>query len=312
MKIFCYSCCNFVTKSKKIIKILKDLKNIAKTDATVLLEGESGVGKEVLACIIQKESRRVKKPFLKINCSAFPKDLIESELFGYEKGAFTGASEKREGKIAKANGGTILLDEISESSLDLQVKLLRTIELGEIYPLGLDEIKTVDVRFIFTTNKELEKEVEKGKFREDLYYRISSIKIRIPPLRERKEDIQILFNYYLNFFKEKYKGNGPNFEKNFMKKLLEYPFYGNIRELKGIAEKVVLISNKKIIKFEDLITKKNYKKEEIIPLKDKIKEFEIEYIKSALEKFNNNKGLTAKALNISRKTIWLKLKDISK
>lgn len=311
MKIFCYNCCNFVTKSKKIINILKDLKNIAKTDATVLLEGETGVGKEVLSCIIQKESKRVKNPFVKINCSAFPKDLIESELFGYAKGAFTGASGKREGKILKANGGTLLLDEISEANLNLQTKILRTIELGEIYPLGADEMKVVDVRYIITSNKDLEKEVEKKNFREDLYYRISSIKIKIPPLRERIEDIPFLFNYYLNYFQEKYKKNCINLEKRFIEKLLKYPFYGNIRELKGIAEKIILMGNKKKINFENIINN-NFKKNEIIlPLKEAVKNYEREYIKNILNKYNNNKKIVSKILKVSRKTLWLKLKDIS-
>lgn len=308
MKNYCYPCCTFVTASKKFKEIFENIKEIARADCTVLIKGETGVGKEVLACIMHKESKRKNFPFIKLNCAAVPKDLFEAEIFGFEKGAFTSAYYSKKGKIQIANSGTFLLDEISEIPMETQAKLLRVIEYGEIQRLGSERIENVDVRFIATTNRDLKKLVKEGRFRDDLYYRISPITIEIPPLRERKEDIPVIFNYYLNIFMEKYKKNKIKFEKNFEKKISEYPFYGNVRELKALAEKIVLISNEKEVKINDFLDMEK-KEENNLKLKEAIRRFEIDYINKVLKEHNGNKKKTAEILGISRKTIWLKLKN---
>ncbi len=308
MKKFCYECCNFVTDSRKFIEIFNKAKDIAKSDCTVLIEGETGTGKEVLACVIHKESLRKEKPFIKVNCSAIPRELFESELFGYEKGAFTSADKSKRGKIQMANNGTFLLDEISEIPLEAQAKLLRVLEYGEIQRLGSEKEEKVNTRFIATTNKDLKDLIKEGKFREDLYFRISPVTISIPPLRERKEDIPVIFKYYLNYFMEKYKKFDIKLEKGIEDKLREYPFLGNIRELKGIAERIVIMANKKEVRIEDFLPFEK-EKENNLKLKDAIKKFEIDYIKKILRENNGNKTKAAKILGISRKTLWLKIKD---
>lgn len=309
MACFVYECCNFLTVNEKMLHLLDNLKELAQSDATILLKGETGVGKEVLACIIHKESRRKNFPFIKINCAAIPDQLLESELFGFEKGSFTGAFEAKKGKILLANKGTLLLDEISELKLELQAKILRVIEYNTIFSLGSQKPTTIDVRFILTTNADLKEKIKEGTFRKDLYYRICPITIEIPPLRERKEDIPLLFSHYFKFFKEKYNKNGIEVNKNSLTNLNNYPFYGNIRELKGLAERIVLQGKGKNIKAEnfiDIITLDD--QIETLPLKDAIKNFEKNYIKVILNKVKKKKT-AAKILKISRKTLWQKLKD---
>jgi len=287
-----------------MLGLIKNAKEIAKADCPILIVGETGTGKEVLSCIIHKESKRKNKPFIKVNASAIPKELFESELFGCEKGAYTSAISSRKGKISLANGGTFLLDEISEIPFGVQAKLLRAIEYGEIQRLGSDKIEFVTTRFIATTNRNL-KEILGKSLREDLFYRISSITIEIPPLRERKEDIPVLFDYFLNIYRQKYKKNNINFEKDFMEKLIEYPFYGNIRELKGIAEKIVLMAKEKEIKAIDFLPQLN--EDHNMKLKEAVKKFEVEYIKRVLRERGGKIGEAAKILGISRKTLYLKL-----
>ncbi len=308
---FCYNCCDFIANSKKMLSILKEIKKIAKSEATVLIEGETGSGKEILACIIQKESKRASKPFFKINCSAIPLELFEAELFGYDKGAFTGAFKSRKGLIRAANGGTVLLDEISEMRKDFQAKILRAIEYGEIQSIGYDHFELVNVRFFATTNRDLKEEVKRGNFREDLFYRISSVVIKIPPLRERKEDIIPIFEHYLNYFKEKYEIKKEiNFEKDFYKKLLEYPFYGNIRELKSATERIILL-RKKIIKFDEIFFKVKNEDTNHLPLKEATIKFQSNYIKKFLEECKGNKAEVCRLLKISRKKLYsiLKIKN---
>ncbi len=225
------------------IKIVKEtIEKIAPYDINVLITGESGTGKEVVAKTIHKLSKRKDKPFIAINCASLPADLLESELFGYKKGAFTGATSDKRGLIEEANGGTLFLDEIGEMPMSLQAKLLRFLEERKIRPLGSTKEVEVDVRIISATNRNLEEEIEKGNFREDLYYRLSTIIIKIPPLRERKEDIPLLAEHFLKEFQEKY---GKKFEKispDFLDFLMKYEFKGNIRELRNLLEKAVILS----------------------------------------------------------------------
>ena len=225
------------------IKIVKEtIEKIAPYDINVLITGESGTGKEVVAKTIHKLSKRKDKPFVAINCASLPADLLESELFGYKKGAFTGATSDKKGLIEEANGGTLFLDEIGEMPMSLQAKLLRFLEERKIRPLGSTKEIEVDVRIISATNRNLEEEIEKGNFREDLYYRLSTIIIKIPPLRERKEDIPLLAEHFLKEFQEKY---GKRFEKisqDFLDFLMKYEFKGNIRELRNLLEKAVILS----------------------------------------------------------------------
>lgn len=233
----------FFGKSSKIQRIVSSVEKLAgSTDTTILLEGESGTGKEVFAKFIHQQSPRAKAPFIPINCATIPKDLAESELFGHEKGAFTGASTKTKlGKFELADGGTILLDEIGELNLDLQVKLLRVLQEKKFYRLGGEKEVSVNVRVLAATNRNLEEEVARGTFREDLYYRLNVAKIIIPPLRERKEDIIYIAYSFLNEFARKFGKNIQGIDANGIELLKSYSWKGNIRELRNVIERVALL-----------------------------------------------------------------------
>jgi two-component system response regulator AtoC len=241
-------------KSKKIIRVVNEVEHLSKSeDTTILLEGESGTGKEVFARYIHQQSPRKDKVFIPINCGTIPKDLAESELFGHEKGAFTGASSKTKlGKFEIANNGTILLDEIGELSLDLQVKLLRVLQERKFYRLGGEKEIALNVRVIAATNKNLEEEVKKGNFREDLYYRLNVAKIILPPLRERKDDIPILAYSFLNFFSSKFGKNISSIADDAMNLLVNQRWNGNVRELRNSIERAMLIAEGKELKAKHL------------------------------------------------------------
>ena len=234
----------FFGKSSKIQRIVSSVEKLAKsTDTTILLEGESGTGKEVFAKFIHQQSPRCNSTFITINCATIPKDLAESELFGHEKGAFTGASTKTKlGKFELADGGTILLDEIGELTLDLQVKLLRVLQERKFYRLGGEKEVSVNVRVLAATNRNLEEEVGRGMFREDLYYRLNVAKINIPPLRERKEDIIYIAYSFLNEFAKKFSKNISGIDSAGLDLLKSYSWKGNIRELRNVIERVVLLA----------------------------------------------------------------------
>jgi len=231
-------------KSSKIQRIVASVEKLAaSTDTTMLLEGESGTGKEVFAKFIHQQSPRALAPFITINCATIPKDLAESELFGHEKGAFTGASTKTKlGKFELADGGTILLDEIGELGLDLQVKLLRVLQERKFYRLGGEKEVSVNVRVLAATNRNLEEEVSRGSFREDLYYRLNVAKITIPPLRERKEDIILIAYSFLNEFSKKFGKNIQGIDAAGLELLKSYKWKGNIRELRNVMERVMLLA----------------------------------------------------------------------
>ena len=231
----------FIFVSPKMQNIVKLAQKVAKTDATVLLIGESGTGKEVLAKYIHSISNRSKGKFVAVNCAAIPSNLLESEMFGYEKGAFSGAVKSHPGKFEQANKGTILLDEISEMPLELQAKLLRVIQEKTVDRIGSTESISVDVRIICTTNRNIEEEVKKGNFREDLYYRISVFPIKIPPLKERKEEIIPLAEMFLKKFSAKFKKNIKQISEDAKDLLLNYPWHGNVRELQNVIERAVVL-----------------------------------------------------------------------
>jgi len=297
---------DIVVESPSMRKIVETAKKIAPFDSTVLITGESGTGKEVIARFIHKNSKRAKKPFIAVNCGAIPDELLEAELFGYKKGAFTGASTDKKGIIEEANGGTLLLDEIGDLPLNLQVKLLRVIQEEEIRPLGSNKAKKVNVRFIAATNKNLEKLVKEGKFREDLYYRLNVIRIDIPPLRKRREDIIPLAKFFIKKYSAKYSLPPKSLSQKAEKELINYRWPGNVRELENTIERVLLTSSGKII--NSIFGKKVIKTKEIKPFKDAKEEFEKEYLKNLLHVSEGNISKASKLSGLTRAQIYRMLK----
>jgi two-component system NtrC family response regulator len=242
----------FIYSSEKMHEVASLIIRIARTDSTCIIQGESGVGKEVVVNLIHESSERKNQPLVKVNCAAIPETLLESELFGYERGAFTGAYQRKMGKFELANKGTVFLDEIGDISPLLQSKLLRVIQEKEIERLGgLHPIK-VDVRIIVATNKNLDEEVKKGTFREDLYYRLNVVNIQIPPLRERKEDIPLLIDFFLKRFNDKHKREIRGFTREARDMLIKYDYPGNVRELENIIERATVLTRGDHISKEDL------------------------------------------------------------
>jgi len=229
--------------SPKMMEVKMTIEQVADTTATVLIRGESGTGKEVVARMIYSESSRRDKPFVKVNCAAIPYELLESELFGYEPGAFTGATRQRLGKFEQANGGTIFLDEISEMHPALQAKLLHVLQDNAFSRLGGKRDVQVDVRVMAATNKQLERAVEEGVFREDLFYRLNVVTIHIPPLRERREEIPVFLEYFISKYSEYYGKKPPVFSENAMARMMEYAWPGNIRELENLVKRYVIVGN---------------------------------------------------------------------
>ncbi len=304
-----------IGKNEKFLKAFELAKKVSKENTTVLLMGESGTGKEVFARFIHLNSKRKEGPFIPINCAAIPKELLENELFGSEKGAFTGAYKTKIGKFELAEGGTLFLDEIAEMPIDLQAKLLRAIEYKEIERLGgLKPIK-VDTRIICATNRNLKELVNKGEFREDLYYRISVFPIYLPPLRERKEDIILIAEHFLKILERKH-GKKLKLDEESKRMLISYDFPGNIRELENILERASILTEDGIIKKEHLLieTKVEKEKEEIKieNLKDiidrEVERIERETIEKVLKSSRGNISEAAKILGISRKTLYEKLR----
>ncbi|HDM89892.1 MAG TPA: sigma-54-dependent Fis family transcriptional regulator, partial [candidate division WOR-3 bacterium] len=247
-----YELKEIVGKNEKFQRVLELAKKVAPTDSTVLIRGESGTGKELIAKAIHNMSPRANNPFIAINMAALPEELLESELFGYTKGAFTGATKNKEGLFKAAEGGTILLDEISEASPRIQVKILRALQEKEITPVGSTKTIKVDVRIIASTNADLEKMVAEGRFREDLYYRLNVVYIHLPPLRERKDDIPLLTNHFLKKYTSLYNLPPKKISDETMKILLEYSWPGNVRELENAIERAVILSEGDVIKPADL------------------------------------------------------------
>ncbi|MGK5091712.1 sigma-54 dependent transcriptional regulator [Deltaproteobacteria bacterium TL4] len=242
-----------VTQNKSMLNLLLVVKNIAQSKATVLIQSESGTGKELLARYIHQHSDRCNFPFVAINCAALPDTLLESELFGYKKGAFTGATQDHRGKFEQAQGGTILLDEISEMALPLQAKLLRVLQEHEIDKVGGKDPVRVDVRVVATTNRNMLKLIEDQKFREDLYFRLNVIPLELPPLRERKDDVPVLVDFFLKKHSELNKRECPEIDKETLEVLFNYNWRGNVRELENVIERALLLCNGKVIKPQNLL-----------------------------------------------------------
>lgn len=305
-----YAIDNIIGKSSEICRLKKIVTRVADSDSTVLITGESGTGKEVFANAIHEASNRRDNEYIKINCAAIPHNLLESELFGYEEGAFTGA--RQGGKIGKfelANQGTLFLDEIGDMSLEMQAKLLRVLQEKKIERVGGTESIDIDVRIIAATNQNLMEKIEKGEFREDLFYRLNVIPLRIPPLRERQEDIPLLCDFFIKKYNDKFGIYIENIEEEAMAYLKRYKWPGNVRELENVIERIYNFIDGNVIKKEHL-PKKILSNNNILPngdLKRIMDKYEKEIIVKTLKTYDGNKSITAKALGISRTSLYQKI-----
>ncbi len=305
-----------ITKNQKMKNLLRDAKEIADSRASVLIQGESGTGKELFARYIHHCSNRRNRPFVAINCAALPETLLESELFGYEKGSFTGAVAKKKGKFEVANHGTLLLDEVSEMDIQLQSKLLRVLQENEIDRIGGINPVPVDVRVIATTNRNLEQQIENGKFREDLFYRLNVVPFLLPPLRERKEDIPLLANYFIEKYNEEDHRSVKGLTQEAVQLLMQASWKGNVRELENIIERAILMCRGGWIGEKDLlISEKPLRNENPGCLSTptlSLKEMEKTAIFRALDKTNGNRTHAAEILGISVRTLRNKLNEYKK
>ena len=303
---------NIIGKSSQMKKILEVVNQIASTKASVLITGESGVGKELVADAIHNLSNRRGKPFIKLHCAALSENLLESELFGHERGAFTGAVARKRGRFELAHLGTIFLDEIGEINKNVQIKILRVLQEKRFERVGGEETLEVDVRILAATNKDLKKEIELGNFRDDLYYRLNVVNIHVPPLRERKEDIPVLAAAFLKEFSEENGRDLAGMDPKTRNALYNYPWPGNVRELRNCIESAVVMSKGNVITLEDLpptITSEsegNYIK---IGIGTSLAEAEKTIIRSTLHSNSGNKSRTAEILGIGRKTLHRKIAE---
>jgi two-component system response regulator HydG len=304
---------SIIGQSPAMVKLLDTVSQAAATEAIVLITGESGTGKEMIANALHYNSQRGSAPFIKINCAALTETLLESELFGHEKGAFTGADRKREGKFRQADGGSIFLDEVSEMSPAMQVKLLRVLQEREITRVGGSEVLTINVRVIAASNKDLKKEMGKGRFREDLFYRLNVVALHVPPLHARRDDIPLLAQHFLNLFAGKNNKSIKGFTPQAMEKLLKYPWPGNVRELMNAVERAVVLSRAEYLSADDLAllmadTAVGETSEQIsLPENVPLEEMEKRTILETLHTVNGNKSEAARRLGITRKTLRAKL-----
>jgi DNA-binding NtrC family response regulator len=302
----------FVGHAPQMIGILKTIERVKDSESSVLIQGETGAGKEVIASNLHYRSKRFNKPFVAINCAAIPRELMEAELFGYEKGAFTGAATSRTGKFEEATEGTIFLDEIGELDISLQAKLLRVLQEREIVRLGTNKRFKVNFRLVSSTNRDLKKEVEAGRFREDLYYRLNVIKIDVPPLRERKEDIPLFVSEFLNSFS--IRENRPfSLSNDVLESLISYEWPGNVRQLKNVIESVVVLAKDGRITISELPEEFCSRLQRMTP-SDKeavkpLKVLERQAISDALQLYGGNISKAARELGISRKTFYKRLKE---
>ena len=310
-----------VGRSRKMREMREMIHQVAGSDATILITGESGTGKELVANLIKATSAREDKPFLKINCNAINDALLEADLFGYEKGAFTGADNRKIGKFEVVNGGTIFLDEIGDITPRMQVSLLRVLQNGEVIRVGGNESLKVDVRVIAATNVDLSQAVKEKKFRLDLYYRLNIINIDIPPLRDRKEDIVELVSHFVNHYREAFKKEIDFVPKSIINRLLEHNWPGNVRELENLIQRAVLMAKGKMITDNDLIFDQDPRAQEqidgfnlegklgSIPLKSIVAEFEAAIINRALFKYQGNVATASERLQIGKTALYEKMKQ---
>jgi DNA-binding NtrC family response regulator len=329
-----YDSQGLIGNSPEMMKVHGMIEKISDTDATILIQGESGTGKELIAKTIHYNSYRGQSPFIPFNCAAIPKDLLESELFGHERGAFTGAITTRIGRFERANGGTILLDEIGELHPSFQVKLLRVLQEREFERVGGSKTIKVDVRILAATNKDLEKETKAGHFREDLFYRLNVIPMRIPPLRERPEDVPVLADHFIHYFSKKRKREPIRFDQEVFNLFLKYPWPGNVREMENLIERLIILDEDNLItprdlpqRFQEYLRQPaqegyavenapgEFKREVLLPdrginLNGLVEEMERTLISQAMQKAQGIKSKAADLLGLKRTTLLEKIKKL--
>ena len=294
-------------------KVYELIEKAIRTNITVTITGETGTGKELVAKAIHYSSSRSKQPFVPVNVAAIPKDLIESELFGHEKGSFTGASFRRIGKFEEANGGTLFLDEIAEMDISLQAKLLRALQEKEIIRIGSNTPIKFDCRIIIATNKDLQEEIKKGNFRQDLYYRLYGLPIELPPLRERENDVIVLAKHFISLFCQENRMTAKTLTSEASARLLSYPFPGNIRELKSVIELAVTLADQDEITADHIVLGRGQDLlEDAFSREMSLREYDILIVRKYLEKYNNNIKLVAEKLDLGVATIYRMLKETGK
>lgn len=304
---------HLTSKNPKMQEVWEMINRVADSNVNVLITGETGVGKEIVAREIHLRSKRSNKLFIPLNCQNYPDKLIESELFGHEKGAFTGAVTKRVGKIEAGNGGTIFLDEIGEMSLATQVTLLRVLEAKQIERIGSNRLIDVDFRLVSATNRNLHQRVKEGLFREDFLYRINTIEVKVPPLRERREDIPSFIDFFIGKYMHDTGKHIKCMDKETEKFLLEYPYYGNIREMKNMIERMVLLSRDGILRVSETLDVRGPKevnaRTSFLSYKEAKQNFERQYICSILESCDNNISKAAEKMKMSRRQLFNKIQE---
>ena len=302
----------FVGVSPQILSVFELLEKVIPTRSNILILGDSGTGKGLVAEVVHCNSQRKDKPFISINCSAIPENLLESELFGYRKGAFTGAASDKKGLITMADQGTLFLDEIGDMPLSLQAKILKVLETGEVFPIGETKSKYADIRLIAATNKNLEEQIQKGLFREDLYYRLNVIEVKIPALRERKEDIDVLARHFVEKYSRENNKKVLGITDEAMDILLNYPWPGNIRELRNVIERAVVLAGGEKIDVGELPERLKTAQggKNVQTLKSKLEFYEEKIIKDALLANSWNKEEVARALDVDLATLYRKIKKL--
>jgi DNA-binding NtrC family response regulator len=294
--------------SKKMLEVYRAISKVSTISTNVLITGESGTGKELVARAIHYNSNRSSAPFIPVNCGGIPESLLESELFGYIKGAFTGANVTRAGFFQTADGGTIFLDEVSETSLSMQVKLLRVLQDKEVCMVGANRTQRVDVRVLAATNKDLLSQVKKESFREDLFFRLNVINIRVPPLRERREDISQLVDYFANKYAKEFGKVSPEFSDKALNIFENYNWPGNVRELENVIQRLIVMADDNLIDVPDLPALMRFSALRESGFTRTLAEVEAEYIRNVLSSVEGNKAKAARILGIDRKTLREKLK----
>ena len=305
-----YSFYDIISKNSEMLKVFDILPTIAESDSTVLIEGESGTGKELVAQAIHSLSSRKEQPMVAVNCGALPDNLLESELFGYKAGAFTDARKDKPGRFARAEGGTIFLDEIADVSPALQARLLRVIQERTYEPLGANDPVKADVRVIVASNRNLEKLVKAGKFREDLYYRVNVIRVKLPPLRDRKEDIPLLINHFIRRFSKLKKKLVSDISPDALAILMGHDFPGNVRELENVIEHATVLCRDTVINVNDLPENLRPDKRHEVPHSASLEDLEVVYITEALRRNNWSRIKTAAELGMHKTTLWRKMNKL--
>lgn len=311
-----YNFNHIIGESEAMKQVYKMVERVSGANSNVLVTGDSGTGKELVARAIHSNSDRSKKPFLAINCGAIPEDLIESELFGHKKGAFTGAATDKDGIFVAAHGGTVFLDEVAEIPLNLQVNLLRVLQEREVKPVGSNKIQSFDTRIISATNKDLEEEVEKGNFRDDLYYRLNVVEIPLPPLQQRRKDIPLLAHHFLQKYNKELKQNLKGITSEAMSAMMAYQWKGQVRELENVIERAVLLSDGDYLLLEDLprgiqnVTGYENVEMDMDTLDEAVQVFEKHHIQSMLKRTEGNKSEAARLLGIDPSTLYRKMEKL--